>query len=88
MTLAGPGTYIPNVNVEIVDTIKAMIVKVGQALRLRALKRFTDRTGAARSAGEEYLWKEEGAFIPDVDEEVVSVVTATVLTDRLALALR
>jgi major vault protein len=83
----GPGTYIPRVEVTVVEVVNARIVKPLQALRLKAKKRFT-HNGVVRKAGEEYLHKEIGAYIPHVDEEVVETVNAFVLTEKKALALR
>jgi major vault protein len=83
----GPGTYIPRVEVTVVEVVNARIVKPLQALRLKAKKRFT-HNGVVRKAGEEYLHKEIGAYIPHVDEEVVETVNAFVLTEKKSLALR
>jgi major vault protein len=84
----GPGTYVPKVEVTVVEVVNARVVKPLQALRLKAKKRFTDAKGTVRKAGEEYLHKEIGAYIPHVDEEVVETVNAFVLTEKKALALR
>jgi len=85
---AGPGTYSPRVEVQISELVKATILKPNQALRLRARKQFTDRFGNKRSAGEEWLIRTVGAFLADVDEELVGVVDAYVLTYSKALHLR
>lgn len=84
----GPGTYIPRVEEETVEVVRSTIIKQNEALKLRALKTFTDRTGAVRKAGEEYLFREIGAYLPAVEEEIVCVVKAHVLTDKKALHLR
>jgi len=84
----GPGTYIPSVEVQVVEIVRARVIKPLQALRLRAKKELKDAKGTVRKAGEEYLYKEPGAYIPDVDEEVVQTVNAYVLTDKKALHLR
>jgi len=83
----GPGTYIPRVEVQVVEVVNARVVKPLQALRLKAKKTFI-HNGVTRKAGEEYLHKEIGAYIPNVDEEVVETVNAFVLTEKKALALR
>jgi major vault protein len=41
-----------------------------------------------RRAGEEWLVREAGAYLPDVNEEVVETVSAYVLTDKRALHLQ
>ncbi len=83
----GPGTYAPRVEVEIAETIEAVVIKPNQALRLTAREACTDRKGNARKAGEEWLVREEGAYLPGVDEEVADILDAYVLTDRKALHL-
>ncbi|NER82416.1 MAG: hypothetical protein F6K42_23205 [Leptolyngbya sp. SIO1D8] len=84
----GPATYIPRIEVEVVETLAATVIKPNQALRLRATKNCVDDQGRQRRAGEEWLVREEGAYLPRVDEEVVGVINAFVLTERKALHLR
>jgi major vault protein len=84
----GPGTYIPRVDVEVLETIKAIIIKPNEALRLRARQNCVDRLGNKRRAGEEWLVREEGAYLPGVDEEIIDIIEAYVLTDKTALHLR
>jgi major vault protein len=84
----GPGTYIPRVEVEVVEAVEAMVIKPNQALRLRAQQNCVDRHGNPRKAGEEWLVQEEGAYLPGVDEKIVDVLDAYVLTDRRALHLK
>eukprot|EP00759_Apiculatamorpha_spiralis_P023249 PhF_6_TR27128/c3_g2_i2/m.39558/K17266/MVP; major vault protein len=83
----GPGTYVPRVEVEVTQTVRAQIIKPNSALRLRARVQFTDRKGAKREVGEEWIVKDEGAYMPQVEEEVVGTVEAKVLTDKVALRL-
>lgn len=84
----GPGTYLPRVEVEVVETVKATVIKANQALRLIAPQSCTDRQGIRRRAGEEWLVREEGAYLPGVDEAVVGIINACVLTERKALHLK
>jgi major vault protein len=84
----GPGTYLPRVEVEVLETVAATVIKPNQALRLQARQNCTDRLGNRRRAGEEWLVREEGAYLPGVDEEVIAIVKAYVLTERKALHLR
>jgi major vault protein len=81
----GPGTYNPRVEVQVAEIVRAIIIKPNQAIRLRARKEFV--AGVARRAGEEWLVSEAGAYLPDVNEEVVETVSAYVLTDKKALHL-
>ncbi|NER23199.1 MAG: colicin uptake protein [Symploca sp. SIO1C2] len=83
----GPGTYLPRVEVEVLETITAQIIKTNQALRLRSRQNCTDRQGQRRRTGEEWLVREEGAYLPGVDEEVVRIVNAYILTEQQALYL-
>ena len=84
----GPDTYIPRVEVQVVAAVSAIIIKPNQALRLRARKEIKDVYGDLRKAGEEWLVREAGAYLPDVNEEVVETVSAVVLTDKKALHLQ
>merc|ERR1719359_1521855 len=85
----GPGTYLPRVEVTVVDHIKSVIVKNNTALRLRALRATTDTLDRSiqRKAGEEYLVRRSGAYLPSVDEEVIGVVNANIITEKKALQL-
>jgi len=85
----GPGTYYPRVEVQVVEITRAIIVKPNQALKLRARKAVVDReTKVERKAGEEWLVRKSGAFLPGVDEEVVETVNSYILTDKKALHLK
>jgi len=84
----GPATYKPRVEVQVVEIIRATIITVNQALKLRARQHCTDRNGNRRKAGEEWLHRAKGAYLPSVDEVVVEKLDALVLTDRVALHLR
>jgi len=84
----GPKTYIPRVEAQVLEIIRSVIVKPNQALKLRARKDTVDRSLARRAAGEEWLVKTTGAYLPGVDEEVTETLNAVVLTDKKALQLR
>ncbi len=84
----GPGTYNPRIEVEIMESVSALIIKPNQALRLMARQNCVDRQGYRRKAGEEWLVREEGAYLPGVDEEVIDVINAYVLTEQKALHLK
>eukprot|EP01115_Flamella_aegyptia_P000413 TRINITY_DN1058_c0_g1_i9.p1 TRINITY_DN1058_c0_g1~~TRINITY_DN1058_c0_g1_i9.p1 ORF type:complete len:849 (+),score=481.45 TRINITY_DN1058_c0_g1_i9:63-2549(+) len=84
----GPKTYNPRVDVQVVEITRAVIIKPNQAIKLRARKETTDRDNKKRLAGEEWLVKVSGAYLPGVDEEVVETLNAIVLTDKKALHLR
>jgi major vault protein len=84
----GPGTYYPRVEVQVVEITRAIIIKPNQALKLRARKACVDRSKVERKAGEEWLVRSSGAYLPGVDEEVVETVNSYVLTDKKALHLK
>eukprot|EP01104_Vermistella_antarctica_P017440 TRINITY_DN6179_c3_g1_i1.p1 TRINITY_DN6179_c3_g1~~TRINITY_DN6179_c3_g1_i1.p1 ORF type:complete len:861 (-),score=287.96 TRINITY_DN6179_c3_g1_i1:33-2615(-) len=84
----GPSTYIPRVEVEVRDTVHAIIIKENEALRIRASRAFTDTAGRKRIAGEEWIERDSGAFLPEVEMTVVDQVRAYVLTEKRALHLR
>eukprot|EP01059_Diplonema_ambulator_P034763 TRINITY_DN795_c0_g2_i2.p1 TRINITY_DN795_c0_g2~~TRINITY_DN795_c0_g2_i2.p1 ORF type:complete len:849 (+),score=461.54 TRINITY_DN795_c0_g2_i2:51-2597(+) len=81
----GPKTYIPDEKVAFVAKVAAKVIKANEALRLRAKVNFTDRKGKDRLGGEEWLVREEGAFLPAVEEEVVGTVEAKILTEKRAV---
>lgn len=84
----GPGTYIPRVETQVVEVVRARIIKQNQALKLRAKKLTVDNAGKERKAGEEWLIQTPGAYLCDVDEEVVDTLNAYVLTEKKALHIR
>eukprot|EP00005_Dracoamoeba_jomungandri_P000703 CAMPEP_0174257276 /NCGR_PEP_ID=MMETSP0439-20130205/6426_1 /TAXON_ID=0 /ORGANISM="Stereomyxa ramosa, Strain Chinc5" /LENGTH=824 /DNA_ID=CAMNT_0015340293 /DNA_START=56 /DNA_END=2530 /DNA_ORIENTATION=+ len=84
----GPATYIPRVEVQVVEVIRATIIKPNTALKLKARKGCVDSYGLARNAGEEWLVREVGAYLPGVDEEIIQTVRAKVLTEKRALHLK
>jgi len=85
---AGPGTYIPRVDVDVIEPIKSQVILPNEALRLRARQQFTDENGVVRNVGEEWLVIKDGAYLPRVQEEVVTKIKAKVLTEKTALHLR
>lgn len=84
----GPGTYIPRVEVQVVETVEAITIKPNQALQLAARQNCRDRNGTPRRSGEEWLVREEGAYLTGVDEEVRNLINAYILTEQKALHLK
>lgn len=84
----GPGTYYPKIEVQVVEIIRATGIKPDQALKLRARRECLDVDKRSRRAGEEWLVRVSGAYLPGVDEEVIEVVNAYTLTEKKALHLR
>lgn len=78
----------PRVEAQEIDTVKATVVGANEAIQLRALKEMKDAKGVLRRAGEEYLMRDPGAYLPEVHEEIVKITKAVVLTEKKALHLR
>ena len=64
---------------------KAKVVLANEALRMKASRNTVDRDGVERVAGEEWMVRKIGPYLPGVHETVVSKVKATVLTDTTAV---
>merc|ERR1711957_1089073 len=73
---------------QVMSTIKSQIIKKGLALRLRTNQEFTDDCGTIRKAGEEWLVRKEGRYLPKVFEDVVGMVKPTPITESQALTLK
>lgn len=85
----GPISLVPRKEVIVVSLIKATVISNNSAIRLKALRDTYDINNVFRKAGEEWLIREAGAYLPNVDEEIVnSKVKAYTLTDKVALYLR
>jgi len=86
----GPGTYYPQVGVEEVQLVKALVIQPGQAIHLRATLDFVDRTSQQRYVGDVWHYGNPGAFIPAINEQVLSgsVIQPIVLTDTVALHMK
>lgn len=80
------GTYIPRKEVVVEETILATVIKPNQAIKLRARKECIARDNSARVTGEEWLVKKVGAYLPGPYEEVVDIVNAYVLTEKVGSA--
>ncbi|CAF4832999.1 unnamed protein product, partial [Rotaria sp. Silwood1] len=78
------GSYLPLAYEEVVATVKAYVLTDKKALHVRALRTFVDSFKRKRLNGEEWLVyvTDAEAYIPDVYEEVVGVVSVTVLNSR------
>ena len=59
------------------------MIKPNQSIKLRARKETFDRDGNPRVTGEEWLVTKVGAYLPGAYEEVVDVVDAYVLTEKV-----
>ena len=73
----------PRKEVVVEEMIHATVIKPNEAVKLRARKECTDRDGNQRVTGEEWLIKKVGAYLPGAYEEVVDLVRAYVLTEKV-----
>ncbi|CAF1088829.1 unnamed protein product, partial [Adineta ricciae] len=78
------GSYLPLAYEEVVSTVQAYVLTDKKALHVRALGTFVDSFKRKRLHGEEWLIYVTDAetHIPDVYEEVVGIVSVTVLNSR------
>ena len=84
MCLFCAGTYIPRKECVVEETIRATVIGPNQAIRLRARKECLARGDSQqRVTGEEWLVKQTGAYLPGAYEEVVDIVNAYVLTEKV-----
>lgn len=67
--------------------MKATIIEINTALRIRANCDYTDSRGNNRLAGEELLIRDQGPYIPSAEETIVDPICATLLSDTNALRL-
>lgn len=81
----GPATYIPRKEVEVVEKVRATVIKPNQALKLRAKTEMIDRDSIKRVMGEEWLIRKVGAYLPGAHEEIVDIVNAYILTEKEAV---
>lgn len=83
----GPGTYYPQIEVEVKETVSAVRILENTALWLRAQKEIKVDGQVVREAGEEWLERKVGSYLPHVDEKAVSIVEAEFLTNERAIHL-
>lgn len=83
----GPATYNPRIEESVVEKVPSIIIKDNEALKLRARADCVDANGAKRVAGEQWLIRSSGAYLPDVNEEILGTVKAVVLTPVTSLHL-
>eukprot|EP01126_Amoeba_proteus_P047298 TRINITY_DN538_c0_g1_i1.p1 TRINITY_DN538_c0_g1~~TRINITY_DN538_c0_g1_i1.p1 ORF type:complete len:831 (+),score=142.75 TRINITY_DN538_c0_g1_i1:97-2589(+) len=83
----GPGTYVPRIEVQVVEVVRATILKPNEALRLRAKKEFVDFLEVPRRTGEEWLVRNVSSYVPHVNEEIVQTVVGIILTEKKSLQL-
>lgn len=73
----------PRKEIEVEQEVNSVVIKPNTGLRLRARRDCTDRNNSKRVTGEEWIEKNVGAYLPGAYEEVIGVVVAQVLTDKV-----
>jgi major vault protein len=81
----GPKVLVPHPGARIVSQVSNYLIAPNEALHMRATRDLVDVNGEKRVAGEEYLVRTVGSYLPILDEQVLGKVTATVLTPKIAL---
>ncbi|CAG5098752.1 Oidioi.mRNA.OKI2018_I69.XSR.g15943.t1.cds [Oikopleura dioica] len=84
----GPATYYPRKEEKAVSVIKSLIIGRNQAVRLRATRDLEDANKKKRVAGEEWLIRKVGNYLPGPHEMVIETLDSRVLTDKKALHVR
>lgn len=83
----GPKIYFPRVEVKIVIEIKPSTIEANRAIKVRAKRETKDHKGVERNAGEEWLIRDIGFYIPGIDEVIVESVFGYIIDDVTALLL-
>lgn len=84
----GPKVLIPHPGARSVSTVSNFLIAPNEALHMRATRDLVDFDGKARIAGEEYLVRKVGSYLPILNETVLGKITARVLTPKTALLVR
>jgi major vault protein len=88
--IIGPCTYTPRSEVVMQSVINTMFIGMNEALKVEAKRAFVDMSvepPQPRVAGECWIVRREGAYIPSVECKVVEVVKTHTLTETTALHL-
>jgi major vault protein len=84
----GPMIFTPKIEVRIVANIEPITISSNQALKVRAIRTTKDNNGKERCAGEEWLIRELGFYIPRIDETVIQLVEGEIINEKTALFLQ
>jgi len=85
--LKGPTTYYPRIEERVVQLIESQLIGPNSALKIFAIQDTRDSEGEPRKAGEEWLVRKTGHYLPGINEQVVGLISGYVLTDEKALKL-
>lgn len=85
--IKGPTIYVPKIEEDKIQLIQPIIIEKNKAIKLRAKFDCVDCYGKSRAAGEEWLVREQGSYLLNINEILVEVVSAIILTERKAVHL-
>ena len=85
--IKGPAIYIPKIEEVKVQLINPIIIEMNKAIKLRAKFDCVDCYGKNRAAGEEWLVREQGSYLLNINEILIEVVSAFIITDTTAFHL-
>ena len=80
--LPGPVTYFPRIEERISQVVDSQLIAPNSALRIIAINDCKDFEGKNRRAGEEWLMRKTGHYLPGIHEQIVGVVSGYILTDE------
>jgi major vault protein len=87
--LRGQISYVPRVEAVLLEKIYAVIIRPNHALKVSAKTDCVDKYGNKRMAGEQWLIREAGSYLPNVEEEIVGdPIKGITITDKLSLHLK
>lgn len=78
----------PRIEESIKSKIEAILVLPNHALLLKAKRETTDALGTVRTAGETWLHRKNGYFLPTADIEVLDIRKGYVLNEVTALHIK
>uniref|UniRef100_A0A7S3JLK9 Major vault protein n=1 Tax=Euplotes harpa TaxID=151035 RepID=A0A7S3JLK9_9SPIT len=84
----GPCLYIPKIEVKLEKVMKPEVIKSNQALKIRARRDCKDSKGEERKAGDYWLIRDRGFYLPAIDEDVIEKLNAHIITESFAIHLR
>ena len=72
----GPFVYVPQIDEIIVEKVNSSVIRQNEALKLLAVADLVDSMNIKRKAGEKWLVRQVGQYLPGVFEKVVQTVKA------------
>jgi major vault protein len=84
----GPGHYVPSQEADPIRSVKAIINEKDCAIKLRANRNCIDKNGFKRNAGEYWLIRTPGSYLPKISEDFCEIVRSTVINDKSAIHLK